>query len=360
MSLTRWALENRTATLVFLAMLALAGSLSFGRLPRAEDPGFVIRLAVLSTFFPGASPEQVELLVTDPLEEAIEDLEQIHYVTSESRTGVSVIEVNFLESLSPAEIEEAFSELRETVSDARSALPAEAIGPLVNDDFGDVFGTVVAITGEGFDLVEMERVAERARVALLDLEDVSQVEIQGGQEQRVYIEYDPARLADYGLTETLLGDILARRNIVRPGGDVRTDHELLGLEVSGSFDSVEDLAAMRLRLASGEIVALEDVATVRRGTVEPVETYVTYMGEPAITFGIAMRDGGKITRLGPDVLDTLSELRAQLPVGLEFHLVTYQSSYVEKSISNFLGSLLQGIAIVLVVTLITLGLRTGL
>lgn len=360
MNLTRLALQHRTATSVLLGILVLAGTMAYGRLPRAEDPGFVVRTAVVTSFFPGASPEQVELLVTDPIEEAVEGIEEIHYITSESRRGVSVLEVNFLESLSPEAVETGFDELRETLGDLRPALPRELLGPQVNDDFGDVFGTVVAITGDGFDLVELERVAERARAALLGLDDVSRVEIQGAPEQRLYVEYDPARLAEAGLSPPLLADILQRRNIVRPGGEVRSATERYQLQVSGSFESADDLKSMRFRLPSGELTALSDVATVRRTTEDPPRTLVRYNGLPAVTLGVSMDAGGQITSLGPRVLELLDRFEEELPVGIETHVVSYQTSYVKKSVENFVVSLVQGIGIVLIVTLLTLGVRTGL
>ncbi|MEM9596939.1 MAG: efflux RND transporter permease subunit [Acidobacteriota bacterium] len=360
MNLTRLALENRTVTVVFLALLTLAGSLSYGRLPRAEDPGFVIRIAVVTTLFPGASPEEVELLVTDPIEEALEDIQEIDFVVSESRHGASVLEVNFLESLSPEAVEKGFDELRETVGDLRGSLPEGIVGPSVDDDFGDVFGTVVAVTGEGFDIFELERVAERARTLLLGLEDVARVEIQGAQEPTVFVEYDPARLDEVGLTPDALASILRSRNIVAPGGDVRTRHEELLLDVSGSLESLEDLRSLRFEAPGGGLLALSDLATVRLTPRDPPFRTVSYNGQQAITIGIAMEDGGKITRLGPQVLELLDAMAEQLPVGIETHLVAYQTSYVAKSVDNFIASLMQGVGIVLLVTLLTLGLRTGL
>ena len=361
MSLTRLALEHRVTTVVFLALLTLAGAMSYNRLPRAEDPGFVIRAAVVTTFFPGASPERVELLVTDPIEAAIEDIAEVDYVISESRTGASVIEVSLLESLSPQQVEEGFDELRETVADIRSDLPAEVIGPKVDDDFGDVFGTVVAITGHGFSVVELERVAERARTVLLTLQDVARVEIQGAPDQRIFVEYEPAALRELGLSAPQLAEILRARNIVLPGGDLRTDRERFELEVAGSFESVEALERMRFRLPhTGEPITLGDVATVRRGVEDPPRTAVSYNGLPAVTLAVAMEEGGKITRLGPQVLAALETVKDELPVGIETHLVAYQTSYVQKSVQNFVFSLLQGVGIVLLVTLLTLGLRTGL
>ncbi|MEL7059419.1 MAG: efflux RND transporter permease subunit [Acidobacteriota bacterium] len=360
MNLTHWALDNRVATLVFLTLLTLAGVSSYRSLPRAEDPGFVIRAAIVTTFFPGASPERVELLVTDRLEEAIEEIPEVDFVTSESRTGASVITVNFFEAIPPAQIPDLFDTLREKVGDAAPDLPAEVIGPEINDDFGDVFGTVVALTGEGFDTVELERVAEATRARLLRLEDVAKVEILGEQEQRIFIEYDEARLSELDLSAAQLGDILRARNILDPGGDVRTDRERFELEVSGSFDSVEALKSTRFRLPDrDEVVTLSDVATVRRGLEDPPRTAARYNGEEAIVLAVSMLEGGKITRLGPRVLDALESMRDQLPIGFDFHLVAYQTTHVEHSVQNFVASLLQGVAIVLGVMLLTLGIRTG-
>ena len=360
MNITRWALDNRTATAVFLFLLTAAGLFSYTGLPRAEDPGFVIRVAVVTTFLPGASAEQMELLVTDPLEAAIEDIQEVDFVVSESRAGTSVIEVSLLESISPEAVEKGFDEVRETVADVRSTLPTEVIGPQINDDFGDVFGTVVALTGDGFGPVELERVAERLRAGLLTLKDVARVEIQGVQEQRIFIDYEPARLRELGLSPAELASQLRARNIVSPGGDLRSDRERLDLEVTGSFERVADIESMDLVLPNGELVTLGDVAEVRRGTVDPPMQTVSYKGQPAVTLAISMADGGKITQLGPRVLDALDSMKHELPVGLETHLVAYQTSYVDKSIQSFVLSLLQGIGIVLAVTLLALGLRSGL
>ncbi|MEM9553183.1 MAG: efflux RND transporter permease subunit [Acidobacteriota bacterium] len=361
MSITRLALGHRTVTLVFLALMVIAGAISYKSLPRAEDPGFVIRVAVVSTQLPGASPEQVELLVTDPIEEVIDRIPEVDYVVSESRAGVSVIEVAFLESLSEAAIEDLFDELRETVADARRSLPPEAIGPLVDDDFGDVFGTVVAITGEGYDVVELERVAERARLRLLTLQDVARVEIVGAQAQRVFVEYDPARLDELGLTAGQLAEILRQRNVLDAAGDVRSARERFELDLASSFESVEAIESMRFRRpGSEEILTLGDIATVRRGVEEPAQRTARYNGHEAVVLAISMRPGGKITRLGPEVLQVLDEMRVDLPIGLDTHLVSYQTTYVDKSVDNFLASLLQGVAIVLLVMLVALGLRTGL
>ena len=357
MFLTRLSLQFRTTTLVLLGTLFVAGLSIYGALPRAEDPGFQIRVAVVTTLLPGANPEQVEMLVTDRLEEAVETMSEVDFISSESRPGVSVVEVNFGEQY--ANLVPIFDELREKVADARPELPPEAIGPFINDDFGDVFGTVLAITGEGFSVVELERAAERARQRLLRLSDVGKVDILGAQEERIFLEYDTARLAASGLGPAQLAQQLAARNILRPGGDVRTDQERFELEVSGNFESMDAVRRTLLRLPDGDLIALEDLVEVRRGTEEPAAVRTRYNGDEAVVLAVAMRDGGKITQLGPQVLDAVDALESEMPLGIEIHLASYQTTQVEKSVNNFVASLLQGIAVVLGVMLLTLGLRTG-
>ncbi|MEM8964091.1 MAG: efflux RND transporter permease subunit [Acidobacteriota bacterium] len=357
MNLTRLSLDNRTATLVFLVLLFVAGMITYTSLPRAEDPGFQIRVAVVTTLLPGASPDRVELLLTDPLEEAIEEIAELDFVTSESRTGASVIEVNFGEQY--ANLDPLFAELRDKIDDVRPDLPVEALGPFINDDFGDVFGTVLAVTGDGYSVIELERVAEQVRARLLALPDVGKVEILGAQDERIFVEYDEARLADLGLTPLQLAGILQAQNILDPAGDVRTPRERLALEVSGNFETVEAIRRTTFRLPDGSLAALEDVADVRRGTVDPPTVKTRYNGLPAVVLAVAMHDDGKITKLGPEILDIVESMKVDYPVGIDFHLVSYQTTHVEGDVNKFVVSLLQGIGIVLVVMLITLGLRTG-
>ncbi|MEM6457443.1 MAG: efflux RND transporter permease subunit, partial [Acidobacteriota bacterium] len=339
-------------------MLFLAGLGAYGSLPRAEDPGFKIRTVVVTTFLPGATPERVELLVTDRLEKAIEEIPEVDYVTSQSRTGASVIEVNFGEKY--LDLEPLFSDLRDKIDNVRSDLPAEVIGPQINDDFDDVFGTVLALTGDGFDRVELERGAEQIRNRLLDLDDVAKVDLIGTQEQRVFIEYDESRLAEAGVTPLQMANILQARNILDPSGDVRSERERFILDVQGSFDSVSAIRDTVIRLPSGALTAIGDLAEVRRGTVDPPVVSATYSGEPAVIMAVAMREEGNITELGPEVLQKVDRLIQEYPIGLDVHLVSYQTTQVNKSVDNFVASLMQGIGVVLVVMLLTLGLRTGL
>jgi multidrug efflux pump subunit AcrB len=358
MNIPRFAVENQVVTSVIIGVTLVAGIGTYFQLPRAEDPGFTVRTAIVSTPFPGASPRRVESLVTDPLEEEIEEIEEVDYLESESRTGQSVIWVNVEhehEDMTPI-----WDDLREKVSDAAPQLPAEAAGPFVNDEFGDVFSTLVMMTGDGLSPAEMEETADRVRARLLDLDHAAKVEITGVREERVFVEYDPSRLVDTGLSASRLAEILRDRNILLPGGEIRTARERMVLEPSGNFESVEDIRRMSVPLPSGELVQLRDIADIRRGYEDPPRVKVKYRGEPALALGVSMQPDGKITELGPEILSTLEELRSDLPVGIEFHTVSYRAGVVEEDVNAFTSNLLQGILAVLLVVLFALGLRTGL
>lgn len=358
MNITRFVIKNKVVTSVLIALTLVAGLATYFSLPRAEDPGFTVRTAIVTTFFPGASPERVEHLVTDRLEEEIEEIEEVDFIESESRTGASVIQVNIQHKYT--DMTPIWDELRQKVADAAPELPAEAVGPFVNDEFGAVFSNIVMMTGEGFSWAELEEIGEEVRARLLRLDHVAKVELIGTQEQRIYIEYDEARLADMKLSAASFAGMLQERNILLAGGEVRTDREQIQLEPSGNFNSVEDIQQTTFALPSGELVALQDVAEVRRGYIDPATQQATYQGRPALALAVSMREDGKATELGPALLNELDAIRSQLPVGIDFHTVNYRAAIVDKGVNAFTSSLLQGIVAVLLVVLVALGLRTGL
>ena len=236
MSLTRTAIEKNRITVVALVVILVAGIQAFLNLPRAEDPGFIIRVAQVVTYFPGASPQRVEQLVTDKLEKAIQEMPELDFVSSESKTGTSIILVSILESYD--EMRPIWDKLRRKIDSARTELPEGVRGPFVNDEFGDVFGTILTITGEGYSYAELKVVADDVRDEILLIPEVAKVDIYGAQEERVFVEYNNARLAELGVSPTQLRELLASQNIIFPGGDIRTDFEQIVLEPSGNFESV--------------------------------------------------------------------------------------------------------------------------
>jgi len=359
MNLTRFAIEKNRITLVLMLCVVLAGVNAFLGMPQAEDPGFIIRTAMVMTYFPGASPERIEQLVTDKLEKAIQEMPEIDFLASESKTGVSIIFVDVQERYE--EMRPIWDSLRRKVEKAVPDLPDGIIGPIINDEFGDVFGTILTITGDGFSYAELEDIADDVRDELLLIPDVAKVEISGAQEERVFVEYSNARLAELGLSPYQLKNILESRNIINPGGEIRTADEEIVFEPSGNFESVEDLKRSILRLPGrADLLYLQDVASVYRGYVDPPKTKMRSNGEPCLGLAISLREGGNILRLGREVEAAVDRLRGTYPIGVDFDFVAHQAGAVEDKVQNFISNLLQAVAIVLVVMLLALGVRTGL
>jgi len=236
MNLTRFAIVKNRITAITLLILLLSGISGYNKLSRNEDPGFIIRTALVVTYFPGASPERVEQLVTDKLEKSIQEIPELDFVRSESKTGVSLIYVNILESF--RHMRPIWDNLRRKIEKASPDLPDSVIGPFVNDEFGDVFGIILTITGDGFAYREIKDVADNVRDELLRQSEVAKVDIYGAQEERVFVEYNNARLSELGLSPIQLKLLLESQNIVLPGGSIRTADEKIVLEPSGNFESV--------------------------------------------------------------------------------------------------------------------------
>lgn len=359
MSLTRAAIRNDRVTFVLLLVLAAAGVSAFFNLPQSEDPGFIVRTAVVQTTFPGASPERVEKLVTDKLEKVIQEIPELDSVTSQSKTGVSLIWVNIRED--QKNLRAIWDNLRRKVDKARSDLPDGVLGPTVNDEFGDVFGIILTLTADGFTYRELDEIAQNVRDELLLLPDVAKVDVYGDQDERIFVEYNNATLASYGLSPIQLRQILETRNIVQPGGSVETEFERITLEPTGNFETVEALRRAIIQVpGSGNLVSLEDLAEVYRGYVDPPRSMTRCPLGTCLALAVSMREGGNIVGLGEQVRPRVDELLAHTPIGVEFELVQFAPDVVADLIDGFVANLLQAILIVTLVMLLSLGLRTGL
>jgi len=357
--ITRAALDRTRVTVVALLVVFAAGVSAYWSMPRAEDPGFVIRTAQILTLFPGASPERIEQLVTDQLEKAIQEIPELDFVVSTSRTGVSIVMVNIKESFT--EMRPIWDDLRRRVDAVRPDLPDGIIGPTVNDDFGDVFGIVILVSADGYTDAELGTLADEVRDELLRVPGVARIDIYGRQEEQVYVEYSNARLAELGLSPLQLRGILDTANIIIPGGELNTDRERIILEPSGNFETLDELRRTVVSLPGrSETVYLEDLAEIRRGYVDPPRSRVTGSGRPAVAVAVSMREGGNIIELGERLTPALETLQAAYPVGVEFDVVAYQPETVDKKVREFAVNLGQAIVIVIAVMLVFLGLRTGL
>ena len=359
MNLTRAAIDKNRITVTILLILLFGGVGTYFGMPRAEDPGFTIRTAVVITHFPGASPERVELLVTDKLERAIQELPELKFVSSKSTTGVSLIWVNIKQKY--REMRPIWDKLRRKVQRVAPDLPEGIVGPTVDDEFGDVFGTIMTITGEGYTYAELKDIADDVREEVLRLEEVAKVEIHGAQDERVFVEYNNARLAELGLSPSQLQAILESRNIIIPGGAVTAGPERITLEPSGNFESVEEVANSVITLPGrSEVTYLRDIALVRRGYIDPPQTKAHSTGQPALVLAASLREGGNIVELGRQFQRVYDRLQASYPIGVEFDVIAFQPDVVNRKINDFVQNLLQAVGVVVLVMLVTLGVRTGL
>ena len=359
MDITTFTLEKKRITIVALLLILVLGLLNFKNTSRAEDPGFIIRVAVVQTIFAGASPERIEQLVTDKLEKIIQEMPEIDFISSQSKPGISIIYVNVKESY--RKMRPIWDSLRRKVERAKGDLPSGVIGPFVNDEFGDVFGSLIAITGDGYSYAELKEIADDTRNELLLIEEVAKVEIVGVQEEQVFVEFNNARLAELGISPGQLKSILDARNIIFPGGELFTDDEQIVLEPSGNFESVEELSRTVIKLpGKSNLIYLGDVAEIKRGYIDPSTIKVIYNGNPALILGISLREGGNIIDLGEAVKEKIERFTAAYPIGVDFDILYFQSEFVDQKVKAFVSNLLQAVGIVMLVMLVFLGIRTGL
>ncbi|MCA9728140.1 MAG: efflux RND transporter permease subunit, partial [Candidatus Eisenbacteria bacterium] len=359
MNLTAAAIRNDRVTWLALAVVILSGYSAYRALPRAEDPGFTVRTALVRTYFPGASPERVELLVTDKLEKRIQEMPEVDFLSSESRTGVSYVFVNVRAQYS--EMRPIWDRLRRKTEAAQGDLPEGTRGPYVDDEFGEVFPIMVTITGDGFDYAELDDVADEIREELLRQSQVAKVVIYGNQEERVFVEYNNARLAEVGLSPGQLKSILESRNIIIPGGSIITGGEEIVLEPSGNFESLDDLGHTIIQLPGrSDVVYLADLARIHRGYVDPPRSAMHRHGEPCLGLSVSMREGGNVILLGEEVKAVIDRAREDYPIGLDFETPIFQPQFVDSQVKGFVVNLLEAVGIVLLVMLLSLGPRTGL
>jgi multidrug efflux pump subunit AcrB len=361
MGITGLAIEKNRVTIVLLLVVAAAGIWTYLSMPRAEDPGFIIRFAQVVTYFPGASPERVEQLVTDKLEKAIREIPELDFVSSESKTGLSVIMTAFKDRY--VEMRPIFDDLRRKVERAAADLPEGVIGPDVDDEYGDVFGIIISVSADAgdFEYAEIKHIADEVRDELLLLPDVAKVDIYGAQDERIFVEYNNARLSELGLSPMQLQTLLESQNIIIPGGEIRTEYETIVLEPSGNFESLEQVQRSVIAVPGRrDVLFLEDVAQIRRGYVDPPTTKMRSSGATSLGLAVSMREGGNVISLGEQVREVIDLVRAVYPIGIDFDTIQFQPDAVDALIRGFARNLVQAVAIVTLVMLISLGLRTGL
>ena len=358
-NLSEWSLSHPALILYTMLMLTLVGMMSYSRLGQSEDPPFTFKVMVIRTGWPGASAKEVEQQVTDKLEKKLQEVPWLDNLRSYSRPGESLIFLLAKDSAPPEEIANIWYQTRKKIGDIKQTLPNGVEGPTFNDEFGDVYGNLYALTGDGYDYAELKRQADVVRAELLQVKDVAKVDFFGEQKQRIYIDLSNTKLANLGIDTATLLSTLQLQNLVSSSGNFDSEQERVRIAISGRYDHLQELRDTRLRANDHEF-RLGDVASIIRGYEEPPKDKVRFMGREAMLIGVSMRQGGDVIKLGADLESTVQRVQAQLPVGLDLHNVSSQPRAVQRSINEFIQSLSAAVIIVLAVSLLSLGLRTGI
>ncbi|MGP9800621.1 efflux RND transporter permease subunit [Rheinheimera sp. NSM] len=359
MKITRLAIHHNRITIVALLFIFIAGWQTFIKMPRAYDPGFIVRTAQVLTYFPGASPQRVEELVSSKIEEVAKEIPELDFVKSESRTGVSIVRVNIKERYK--DMRPIWDNLRRKIEGVVPDLPDDVVGPFINDEFGDVFGVVMTVTGEGLSDAQLQNVADKVQAVLQNIPDVAKVEIFGEQEEQVFVEYDNARLSELGISPYQLSQILSARNIVISGGEFNLGPERIVLEPSGNYESIEDIGKTLISSPkNNRLIMLRDIATIKRAYIDPAKSRVHSSGKRALSVALSMREGGNNIELGKQVRKAIAAFETQYPHGVEFQLINFSPKEVDGKVKDFMSNLMQAMLVVTFVMLLTLGMRTGL
>ncbi len=360
MKITEFCLENRTTTLVLTVVMIVAGLASYESMGRLEDPEFTIKDALVITQYPGASAEEVEEEVTDEIEIAIQQMGQLDEISSISYRGLSIVTASMKEHFDKTTLPQVWDELRRKVGDAQVRLPPGAGPSVVNDDFGDVYGIFFAIYGDEYSYNELWDVAKLLRRELLLVQDVAKVDIFGDRPEVIYVQLDRDRVSQLGIPVTIVAQELQRQNLVTDSGGVDVGPDFITIEPSHLVETEEDLGNIMIAGSSTAQIYLRDIATITRGYREPAGNFLRFDGEPAIGIGISTVSGGNVVTMGEALKARMNELASEIPLGMEFGVIAVQSDAVQTAISGFVMSLLQAIAIVIVVLLFFMGLRSGL
>jgi multidrug efflux pump subunit AcrB len=357
-NLSEWALNHRSFVIFCMVAATIAGTISYLRLGRDEDPAFVIKTMVVQASWPGASLNDTLLQVTERLERTLQETPRLDFVRSNTSAGRTTIFVNLKQETRAAEVPDIWYHVRKSIGDIRHTLPAGVVGPGFNDEFGDTYGIIYGFTADGFTHRELRDYVEDVRSRLLQVKDVAKIEVLGAQDEVIFVEFSTQQLAGLGIDQSALISALQAQNLVSPSGTIQTGNEKLLLRVSGAFESEQNILAVNF-VSNGRLIRLRDIAEVHRGYADPPQPMFRANGKPAIGLAIAMREGGDILTVGRNVEQAIREVRGDLPIGIEPALVADQASVVDHAISDFTTSLWQAIAIIMAVSFLSLGVRAG-
>jgi multidrug efflux pump subunit AcrB len=358
-NVSAWAVRHPALVLFMIIAIGIAGLQSYWSLGRAEDPSFTIKTMVIQAFWPGATADEMQAQVANPIEKKLQELPQFDFVRTFSRAGATVLQLNLKDQARGQEVKDLWYQVRKKIGDIRSTLPQGVIGPVFNDEYGDVFSAVYMVTGEGATLADLKRYAEQARQSLLRVPGVTKVELVADQRERIYVEFSTAKLAQLGIAPQAIFDSISRQNAMTPAGSVDTGSDRVQIRVTGSFSGVDSIAAVPVDVG-GRTFRLGDIADVTRGYEDPPRYLARHNGKPAVGLAVAMADRTNISKLGEDLAAAMAQIRAETPTGIEFSQIADQPKVVGQSVGEFLTSFGEALVIVLVVSFLSLGWRTGI
>ena len=358
-NLSQWALKNQVLVLYTMLMITIAGLLAYTNLGQSEDPPFTFKVMLVRTAWPGASAVEVEQQITDKIEKKLQEVPNLDHTNSYSRPGESMIFIVIKDDTVSKNIPDIWYQVRKKVGDIRQSLPQNVESLVFNDEFSDVYGSMYALTGDGFDNFALKKQAEIIRAELLKTPDVAKIDFFGEQKQRIFIELSNAKLSTLGINTTTLVNILQAQNAVVRGGAYDSPTERIRIDVSGRYKSLQDLRDFKLR-ANNQDFKLSDVARVYQGYEDPPIESVRFNGKQSLLLGVSMREGGDVIALGAALEFKIAKIQQSLPIGLSFDTVTSQPKIVANSVNDFVNSLVEALVIVLGVSLLSLGWRTGI
>ncbi|MDP3544725.1 MAG: efflux RND transporter permease subunit, partial [Phreatobacter sp.] len=355
---SHWAVTHRPLVLFAILLVIIAGTISYLRLGQAEDPSFTIKVATITVAWPGATAREMQDQVAERIEKKLQELPYFDRAQTYTKPGFTAIQVSFRDQTPPREVPQLFYQLRKKLDDLKADLPSGLIGPAVNDEFGDVDAVLYTLTGEGTTYADIKRIAERLKSRMLRVPNVTKVNIYGAQDERIFVEFSHAKLATLGVTAATIFDSLQKQNAVVPAGTIDTGAARVPLRVTGALDGVAAVAAIPVDV-NGRIFRLGDIATITRGFVDPPTYLIRQEGQAALLVGVVMQKGANITALGEELEKAREEFRAELPAGIEMGQIADQPHVVREAVSEFKTSFVEALAIVLFVSFVSLGLRTG-
>jgi multidrug efflux pump len=358
-NLSRWAVTHPALMLFLMIGCTLAGLQAYFQMGRAEDPSFTIKTIVVSASWPGATAQEMEEQVAEEVEDKLRETPYLDYLQTYCLPDRMLTIVQLKDTIPKKEVPDAWYQVRKKLNDIRDRMPQGVLGPAVDDEYGDVYSAIYAFTGDDYSPAELKRMCESARKKFLSVPDVLKVDIIGQQSERIYVEFSHRKLSTLGISPSQIFQSISQQNILIRSGSIDTKTDRVHVRVSRDFDGVEQIKAVPVE-ANGKVFRLSDIADVKRGYEEPAPYLVRYNGKPAVALGVVMTKSGNVVKLGQSLETVRSDVESEIPQGVEIGIISYQPTVVEASVGEFLRSFLEALVIVLVVSFLSLGFRTGI